>query len=80
MPLLLGAALWLNAAIAVAALVSTTHSLVMAVIWAVGISVGAVFGVRFLREYPKNRHDRLVEEIKSHHPQEDQAALTESLA
>lgn len=44
------------------------------------IAVGAVFGVGFLREYLKNRYDRLVEEIKSHHPQEDQAALSEFLA
>ena len=39
------------------------------------IAVGAVFGVGFLREYLKNRYDRLVEEIKSHHPEADQAAL-----
>lgn len=39
------------------------------------IAVGAVFGVGFLREYLKNRYDRLVEEIKSHHPEEDQVAL-----
>lgn len=43
------------------------------------IAVGAVFGVGFLREYLKNRYDRLVEEIKSHHPEEDQAALNEFL-
>lgn len=39
------------------------------------IAVGAVFGVGFLREYLKNRYDRMVEEIKSHHPEADQAAL-----
>ncbi len=39
------------------------------------IAVGAVFGVGFLREFLKNRYDRLVEEIKSHHPEADQAAL-----
>ena len=39
------------------------------------IAVGAVFGVGFLREYLKNRYDRLVEDIKSHHPEADQAAL-----
>lgn len=39
------------------------------------IAVGAVFGVGFLREYLKNRYDRLVEEIRSHHPEADQAAL-----
>jgi PiT family inorganic phosphate transporter len=43
------------------------------------IAVGAVFGVGFLREYLKNRYDRLVEEIKSHHPEADQAALNEFL-
>lgn len=44
------------------------------------IAVGAVFGVGFLREYLKNRYDRLVEEIKSHHPEADQAALNAFLA
>ena len=39
------------------------------------IAVGAVYGVGFLREYLKNRYDRLVEEITSHHPEADQAAL-----
>jgi len=43
------------------------------------IAVGAVFGVGFLREYLKNRYDRLVEEIKSHHPEADQAALDQFL-
>lgn len=43
------------------------------------IAVGAVFGVGFLREYLKNRYDRLVDEIKAHHPQADQAALDEFL-
>ncbi len=44
------------------------------------IAVGAVFGVGFLREYLKNRYDRLVEEIKSHHPEADQEALSAFLS
>ncbi len=44
--------------------VSTTH-----------IAVGAVFGVGFLREYLKTNWGRIVEEIKAHHPEDDQAAL-----
>ncbi|HRK38612.1 MAG TPA: inorganic phosphate transporter [Burkholderiaceae bacterium] len=43
------------------------------------IAVGAVFGVGFLREYLKNRYDRLVDEIKATHPESDQAALDEFL-
>lgn len=43
------------------------------------IAVGAVFGVGFLREYLKNRYDRLVDEIKAHHPESDQTALDEFL-
>jgi PiT family inorganic phosphate transporter len=46
--------------------VSTTH-----------VAVGAVFGVGFLREYLKTNYSRIVEEIKSHHPEGDQAALDE---
>lgn len=44
--------------------ISTTH-----------VSVGAVFGVGFLREYLKTNYSRIVAEIKSHHPEGDQAAL-----
>jgi len=39
------------------------------------IAVGGVFGVGFLREYLKSNYARMVEEIKSHHPAGDQAAL-----
>lgn len=46
--------------------VSTTH-----------VSVGAVFGVGFLREYLKTNWGRIVEDIKEHHPEDDQAALDE---
>jgi len=44
--------------------VSTTH-----------IAVGAVFGVGFLREHLKSRYARLLEEIKDHHPVDDQEAI-----
>lgn len=44
--------------------VSTTH-----------IAVGAVFGVGFLREHLKGRYSRLLEEIKEHHPADDQEAI-----
>ena len=44
--------------------VSTTH-----------VTVGAVVGVGFLREWIKTRHDRLVAEIRSHHPEGDEAAV-----
>jgi len=49
--------------------VSTTH-----------VSVGAVFGVGFLREYLKTNWGRIVEEIKEHHPEDDQAALDAFMA
>jgi PiT family inorganic phosphate transporter len=49
--------------------VSTTH-----------VSVGAVFGVGFLREYLKTNYSRIVAEIKSHHPEGDQAALDDFMA
>jgi inorganic phosphate transporter, PiT family len=39
------------------------------------IAVGGVFGVGFLREYLKRNYDRMVAEIKAHHPEGDQAAL-----
>ncbi|TAH41288.1 MAG: inorganic phosphate transporter, partial [Betaproteobacteria bacterium] len=39
------------------------------------VVVGSVLGVGFLREYLKSSHDRMVEEIKAHHPQGDQAAI-----
>lgn len=39
------------------------------------IAVGGVFGVGFLREYLKSNYDRMVAEIKAHHPEGDQAAI-----
>ncbi|MFN4238189.1 MAG: inorganic phosphate transporter [Vogesella sp.] len=39
------------------------------------IAVGGVFGVGFLREYLKNRYEMMVQEIKAHHPEGDQAAI-----
>lgn len=45
--------------------VSTTH-----------IAVGGVFGVGFLREYLKSNYARMVDEIKQHHPEGDQEAIT----
>jgi PiT family inorganic phosphate transporter len=44
--------------------VSTTH-----------VAVGAVFGVGFMREYLKTNWSRIVDEIKAHHPEDDQPAL-----
>lgn len=44
--------------------VSTTH-----------VSVGAVLGVGFLREYMRASYARSVEEIKAHHDEGDQAAI-----
>lgn len=44
--------------------VSTTH-----------IAVGGVFGVGFLREYLKSNYARMVDEIKQHHPEDDQEAI-----
>ncbi len=44
--------------------VSTTH-----------VAVGAVFGVGFLREFLKSNYARMLEEIKAHHPEGDQAAI-----
>jgi PiT family inorganic phosphate transporter len=49
--------------------VSTTH-----------VAVGAVFGVGFLREYLKSQYARMLETIKSHHPEGDQAAIDAFLA
>ncbi|MDP3036546.1 MAG: inorganic phosphate transporter [Rhodocyclaceae bacterium] len=39
------------------------------------IAVGGVFGVGFLREFLKSNYARMVEEIQSHHPEGDQAAI-----
>jgi PiT family inorganic phosphate transporter len=39
------------------------------------IAVGGVFGVGFLREYLKSNYARMVDEILSHHPPVDQAAI-----
>lgn len=39
------------------------------------IAVGGVFGVGFLREYLKYSHDKMVAQIKAHHPEGDQAAI-----
>jgi len=39
------------------------------------IAVGGVFGVGFLREYLKRNYDRVVADIKAHHPEGDQAAI-----
>ncbi len=44
------------------------------------IAVGGVFGVGFLREYLKRNYDRMVAEIKAHHPEDDQEALDAYLA
>ena len=44
--------------------VSTTH-----------IAVGGVFGVGFLREYIKSNYARMIEDIKVHHPEGDQAEI-----
>ncbi|THF63444.1 inorganic phosphate transporter [Pseudothauera rhizosphaerae] len=44
------------------------------------IAVGGVFGVGFLREYLKRNYDRMVAEIKAHHPEGDQVALDAFLA
>jgi inorganic phosphate transporter, PiT family len=49
--------------------VSTTH-----------VTVGGVFGVGFLREYLKTNYDRIVAEIKAHHPDGDQQAIDAFMA
>ena len=49
--------------------VSTTH-----------VSVGAVLGVGFLREYMRASYARSVEEIKAHHDDGDQAAIDAFMA
>jgi inorganic phosphate transporter, PiT family len=49
--------------------ISTTH-----------VAVGAVFGVGFLREYLKTNWNRILEDIKAHHPEDDQAALDAFMA
>jgi len=43
------------------------------------IAVGGIFGVGFLREYLKSNYARMVDEILSHHPEGDQAAIEEYL-
>jgi inorganic phosphate transporter, PiT family len=49
--------------------VSTTH-----------VTVGAVLGVGFLREYLKANYERILEEIKEHHPPGNQAAIDAFMA
>lgn len=44
--------------------ISTTH-----------VAVGAVFGVGFLRERLKNNYARMIQDIKDHHPEGDQASI-----
>src|SRR5690606_11423085 len=44
------------------------------------IAVGGVFGVGFLREYLKSNYDRMVAEIKAHHPEGDLAAIEAFIA
>ncbi|THF66237.1 inorganic phosphate transporter [Pseudothauera nasutitermitis] len=44
------------------------------------IAVGGVFGVGFLREYLKRNYDRMVAEIKAHHPEDNQEVLDAFLA
>ena len=39
------------------------------------VAVGGVFGVGFLREYLKSNYARMVEQIKLHHPPDDQEAI-----
>ena len=39
------------------------------------IAVGAVFGVGLLREYLKSNYARVLDEIKEHHPEDQQAEL-----
>ncbi len=39
------------------------------------IAVGGVFGVGFLREYLKSNYERMIEQIKAHHPSDDLAAI-----
>ncbi|WP_028452867.1 inorganic phosphate transporter [Chitinilyticum aquatile] len=44
------------------------------------IAVGGVFGVGFLREYLKASHARTLDEIKAHHPEDDQEAIEAFMA
>ncbi len=44
------------------------------------IAVGGVFGVGFLREYLKTNYDRMLAEIKAHHPADDQQAIDDFIA
>ena len=39
------------------------------------IAVGGVFGVGFLREWIKHKYARMEDEIKAHHPEDDQGAI-----
>ncbi|WP_297923443.1 inorganic phosphate transporter [uncultured Agitococcus sp.] len=44
------------------------------------IAVGGVFGVGFLREYLKYNYDKMIAQIKAHHPEGDQVAIDAFLA
>jgi len=44
------------------------------------IAVGGVFGVGFLREYLKTSYSTMVEEIKSHHDEQDEEVIESFLA
>ncbi|TCJ17164.1 inorganic phosphate transporter [Parasulfuritortus cantonensis] len=44
------------------------------------IAVGGVFGVGFLREYLKSNYARMLEVIKAHHAEDDQAAIDAFMA
>ncbi|MDD3529545.1 MAG: inorganic phosphate transporter [Gallionellaceae bacterium] len=44
------------------------------------IAVGGVFGVGFLREYLKSNYARILDEIKAHHAEDDQAAIDAFMA
>ena len=43
------------------------------------IAVGGVFGVGFLREYLKSNYARMIDEIRLHHPTDNQDAIAEFL-
>ena len=44
------------------------------------VVVGSVLGVGFLREHLKSSRDRMLEEIKAHHPHGDQTAIDDFMA
>jgi inorganic phosphate transporter, PiT family len=44
------------------------------------VTVGAVLGVGFLREYLKASYERTLDEIRAHHPPDDQAAIDAFIA